>query len=198
MPSYPSGMTVSNRALIMLADLLRKNRAELRTRWRRLESGRQALLVIAHLRKGETYADLATGFDVGTTTVNRYLRAALDLLAAMAPTLAQAIEVARGKACVILDASLLRIDRVGMTAKQDRPLFGQTQVPRAERAGPRRPGRPADLGVPDTARLAARHRRRPRARHPRRHRHRRTVDPGRHRLPRRRPNGAGPTAASPP
>ena len=123
MPSYPSGITVSNRALIMLADLLRKNRTELRTRWRRLEPGRQALLVVAHLRKGETYADLAIGFDVGTTTVYRYLREALDLLATMAPTLTQATEVARGKAYVILDGSLLRIDRVGMTAKQDRPYY---------------------------------------------------------------------------
>src|SRR5215217_5175150 len=67
-------MTVSNRALIMLADALRQNRTELKTRWRRLEPGRQALLVLAHLRKGETYADLAIGFDIGTTTVYRYLR----------------------------------------------------------------------------------------------------------------------------
>ncbi len=71
--------------------------------------------------RGDPYADLAVGFDIGTTTVYRYLREALDLLAAMAPTLEQAIEVARGKAYVILDCSLLRIDRVGMTAKQDRP-----------------------------------------------------------------------------
>lgn len=123
MPSYPSGMTVSNRALIMLADALRQNRTELKTRWRRLEPGRQALLVLAHLRKGETYADLAIGFDIGTTTVYRYLREALDMLAAMAPTLEQAIEVARSKAYVILDGSLLRIDRVSMTAKQDRPYY---------------------------------------------------------------------------
>src|SRR4051794_7698861 len=42
----------------------------------------------------------------------------------MAPTLEQAIEVARaGKAYVILDGSLLRIDRVSMTAKQDRPYY---------------------------------------------------------------------------
>jgi Helix-turn-helix of DDE superfamily endonuclease len=80
-----------------------------------LDSGRQALLVVAHLRKGETYADLAVGFGIGTTTFYRYLREGLDLLAAMAPTLAQAIEVARGKAFVILDGPLLRIDRVGMT-----------------------------------------------------------------------------------
>ena len=39
----------------------------------------------------------------------------------MAPTLAEAIEVARGKAYVILDGTLLRIDRVGMTGGRDRP-----------------------------------------------------------------------------
>jgi hypothetical protein len=54
-----------------------------------------ALLVVAYLRKGETYTDLACGFAIGTTTVHRYPREALDLLAEMA-TLAEAIEVARG------------------------------------------------------------------------------------------------------
>ena len=80
MLSYPSGMTVSNRALIMLADLLRAHRTKLRTRWRRLDAGQQALLTMAHLRKGETYADLACGFRIGTSTVYRYLREALELL----------------------------------------------------------------------------------------------------------------------
>ncbi len=121
--SYPSGMTVSTRALIMLTDLLRAHRTSKGTRWRRLDPGRQALLVVAHLRKGETYADLACGFGVGTSTVYRYLREALALLAAMAPTLAQAIEIARRKAHVILDGTLLRIDRVGMTGGRDRPYY---------------------------------------------------------------------------
>jgi hypothetical protein len=71
----------------------------------------QSLLVVAYLRKGETYTDLACGFAIGTTTVYRYPREALDLLAAMAPTLAEAIEVARGKAYVVLDGTLLRISR---------------------------------------------------------------------------------------
>lgn len=123
MLSYPSSMTVSNRALMMLADLLRQRRAQLGTRWRRLDPGRHALLVLAHLRKAETYADLAAGFVVGTTTVYRYIREALDLLAALAPTLEQAIAVARGKAYVILDGTLLRIDRVGMTGGRDRPFY---------------------------------------------------------------------------
>lgn len=51
----------------------------------RLAVGRQALLVMAHLRKGETYADLACGFGIGTSTVYRYLRESIDLLAALAP-----------------------------------------------------------------------------------------------------------------
>ena len=85
--------------------------------------GRQALLVVAYLRKGETYADLACGFAIGTSTVYRYLREALDLLAAMAPTLDEAIEVARGKAYVTLDGTLLRIDRVGMSGGRDRPFY---------------------------------------------------------------------------
>jgi hypothetical protein len=121
--SYPSGMSVSTRAMTMLADLLRQRRTQLGTRWRRLNAGRQALLTLAHLRKGETYADLAGGFGIGTTTVYRYLREALDLLAALAPTLEQAIEVARGKAHVILDGTLLRIDRVGMAGGRDRAFY---------------------------------------------------------------------------
>ena len=66
MPSYPAGITVSNHALITLSDALRARRATVGTRWRRLTVGRQALLVVAHLRKGETYADLAGGFGIGT------------------------------------------------------------------------------------------------------------------------------------
>lgn len=123
MLSYPSAMSVSTRALITLSDLIRHRRTELGTRWRRLDAGGQARLTLAHLRKNETYADLAVGFGIGTTTVYRYLCEALDLLAAFAPTLDQAIEVARGKAHVILDGTLLRIDRVGMAGGRDRPFY---------------------------------------------------------------------------
>ena len=123
MLSYPSGMSVSSRALGMLADALRRHRHQRATRWRKLTAGRQALLVVAYLRKGETYADLACGFNIGTSTVYRYVREAITLLAAMAPTLSGAIEVARGKAFVILDGTLLRIDRVGMASGRDRAFY---------------------------------------------------------------------------
>ena len=70
------------RALQLLAEALRRRRHELRTRWRRLDAGRQALLVLAYLRKGETYADLAYGFGIGVATV---YREGLALLAALDP-----------------------------------------------------------------------------------------------------------------
>ena len=44
MLSYPSGLSVSNRVLITLADLLRHNRTKLGTRWRKLDPGRSAFL----------------------------------------------------------------------------------------------------------------------------------------------------------
>ena len=41
----------------------------------------------------------------------------------MAPIRAEAIAVAAGKAYVILDGTLLRIDRVGMTSGRDRAYY---------------------------------------------------------------------------
>jgi hypothetical protein len=96
--------------------------ALLGTRRRRLSAG-QPLLVVACLRKGETYADLAAGFGAGTTTVFRYLCEALDVLAALAPSLQQAMLVAAAKAFVIIDGTLLPIDRVGMASGRDRPYY---------------------------------------------------------------------------
>jgi hypothetical protein len=121
--SYPSGMTMSSHALRLVADTLRCSRRKLGTRWRKLSAGRQALLAVAYLRKGETYADLACGFKIGTSTVYRYVREAVTLLAALAPTLDQAIAVASSKAFVILDGTLLRTDRVGMVSGRDRAFY---------------------------------------------------------------------------
>ena len=113
---YPSSMQVSNRALQTLAEALRHHRRSLGSRWRRLPAERQALLVLAHLRCGDTYARLAAGFRVGATTVWRYVTELVDLLAAAAPDLATAVQTARRKAYVVLDGTLIAIDRVGMRA----------------------------------------------------------------------------------
>ena len=120
MPSCPAGITVSNHALITGSDALRHRRALIGTRWRKLSAGRQALLVVAYLRKGETYADLAAGFAIGVTTVFRYIQ---EALAAIAPSLRDAMIAATGKAFVIVDGTLLRIDRIGMASGRDRPYY---------------------------------------------------------------------------
>ena len=56
--------------------------------------------MLAHLNKGETYTALAAGFGVGTTTVFRYVREGVDVLTAVAPTLNEALDLARRKAFV--------------------------------------------------------------------------------------------------
>ena len=116
---YPSGVDVSTPTLRYLSTRLRARRREMGTRWRRLPAGRQALLVLAHLRCGHTYAQLAAGFGVGTTTAYRYINEAVEVLAALAPTLAEAMKAASTKAFVILDGTLLPIDRIAA----DRPFY---------------------------------------------------------------------------
>jgi hypothetical protein len=117
---YPSATTVSTRALPFVTDALRMHRRTTRNAVAVVSSGRQALMVLAHLRKGETYRDLATGFGVGTTAAYRYPREALQVLAALAPTLEQAMRVAAAKAYVVLDGTPSRIDRIAMASGRDR------------------------------------------------------------------------------
>ena len=123
MPSCPAGLSVSNHALITLSGALRQRRSTLGTRWRKPTVGEQALLVLAHLRKGDTYAELGTGHGIGTTTVFRYIHEAIDALAALAPTLTTAMVVIARKAFVIVDGTLRRINRVGMGSGRDRPYY---------------------------------------------------------------------------
>ncbi|MFD4653626.1 transposase family protein [Streptomyces sp. NPDC058441] len=114
---YPSGIDLSGSTLRYLSDLLTARRRERGTRWRRLTADRQALLALARLCCGHTYAQLAAGFGIGPATVYRYIAEAVEVLAALAPTLKQAMTVAANKAFVILDGTLLHIDRIAA----DRP-----------------------------------------------------------------------------
>jgi len=116
---YPSGVDVSSSALRFLTQQLRRHRRTIGSRWRRLTADRQALLTLAHLRMGHTYAQLAAGFGIGTTTAYRYVTEAVELLAALAPGLTDAVRAASAKAYLILDGTLLRIDRIAA----DRPFY---------------------------------------------------------------------------
>ncbi len=72
-----------------------------------------------HLRCGHTYAQLATGFGISFSTAHRYVSEAVELVAALAPYLAEAVRAASRKAFVILDGTLLPIDRIAA----DRPFY---------------------------------------------------------------------------
>ncbi|MFC7966434.1 transposase family protein [Streptomyces cinereoruber] len=109
---YPSSIDLSSRTLRFLTGRLTARRQDIGTRWRRLPASRQALLALAHLRCGDTYAQLAAGFGIGIATVYRCIREAVDALSALAPSLAEAMRTIREKAFVILDGTLLPIDRV--------------------------------------------------------------------------------------
>ncbi|WP_406378577.1 transposase family protein [Streptomyces sp. NBC_01618] len=116
---YPSAIDLSSSSLRYLTRHLSARRERIGSRWRRLAAGRQALLALAHLRCGDTYTQLAAGFGIGIATVYRYVREAVEVLAALAPTLATVMRIARTKAFVILDGTLLSIDRIAT----DRPYY---------------------------------------------------------------------------
>src|ERR1700747_2221860 len=112
---------LSRKTLNYVAGLIRRHRKSIGSRWRKLDPGQQGLLVLAYLRKGETFADLAAGFGVGAATAWRYIDEAVALLAACAPQLRKAVRDAKsaGHAYVILDGTLIPIDRVA----RDRPFY---------------------------------------------------------------------------
>src|SRR5580693_7045718 len=92
---YRAALPLSSRTLTFVSGLIRRYRKSIGSCWRKLNPGQQALLVLAHLRKGETFAELAAGFEVGTTTAWRYVNETADLLAARAPNLRAAARAAK-------------------------------------------------------------------------------------------------------
>lgn len=118
---YPSAITLSTTHLRYVADLLRAHLRRIGSPWRKLTPTRQALLVLAHLRNGDTYQRLATGFGIGVATVYRYVREVTDLLAAHAPSLTAAVwRLAwTHNNFAILDGTVVRIDRIAA----DRPFY---------------------------------------------------------------------------
>ncbi|MCY9784561.1 transposase family protein [Nocardiopsis sp. EMB25] len=118
---YRAAVPLSRRTLNLAARTIRAHRSKTGSRWRRLDPAAQALLAGVHLYKGEPFAQIAAGFEVGTTTARRYVRETIRLLAQQAPTLEQALRRARrkGSEYVIIDGTLLACDRVAA----DRPFY---------------------------------------------------------------------------
>jgi DDE superfamily endonuclease/Helix-turn-helix of DDE superfamily endonuclease len=118
---YRAALPLSRQTLSYVAGVIRRHRAAIGSCWRKLAPGQQALLVLAHLRKGETFADLAAGFGVGTATAWRYVTETTRLLGARAPKLGAALRAVKraGHALVVIDGTLIPVDRVA----KDRPFY---------------------------------------------------------------------------
>jgi len=88
---YPAALPLSAQTLTYVAGVIRAHRKQIGSYWRKLNPGRQALLVLAYLRKGDTSA----GFGIGPATAWRYVTETVALLAACAPKLRRALTSAR-------------------------------------------------------------------------------------------------------
>uniref|UniRef100_UPI001C550627 transposase family protein n=1 Tax=Amycolatopsis anabasis TaxID=1840409 RepID=UPI001C550627 len=121
--SYRSALPVSRATIAWLAGLIRAYRARIGSRWRKASPGRQAVLVLAMLRKDERLADLAGPHAVSASTLRRWLLEVIGLLAARAPRLDRVVRrlAARGVAVVLVDGTLLRTRR--RTGRQNRANF---------------------------------------------------------------------------
>lgn len=109
---YPSAIDLSSRSLRFPTGRLKAMRQEIGTLGGASPASRQALLALAHLRCDDSCVQLAAGFGVGIATVYHYIREAVEALAGLAPSLAEAMRTMREKAFVILDGTLLPIDRI--------------------------------------------------------------------------------------
>jgi Helix-turn-helix of DDE superfamily endonuclease len=68
---YRAALPLSRQALSFVTGIIRRHPKPIGSRWRKLNPGQQVLLVLAYLREGETFADLAAGFGAGITTAWR-------------------------------------------------------------------------------------------------------------------------------
>src|SRR5215470_16190299 len=104
---YPAALPLPRQTLDYTAGIIRRHRKMIGSPWRKLNPARQALLVLAYLRKGETFAELAAGFGVGTATAWRYVTETTALLAARSPRLRQALARASdaGHAYLVIDGT---------------------------------------------------------------------------------------------
>jgi Helix-turn-helix of DDE superfamily endonuclease len=59
---YRAALPLSRRTLNYTAGIIRRHRASIGSLWWKLNPAQQALLVLAYLRKGETFTELAAGF----------------------------------------------------------------------------------------------------------------------------------------
>ncbi|GGR48176.1 hypothetical protein GCM10010497_59460 [Streptomyces cinereoruber] len=92
--------------------LLYEHRQARNTRWGKLGCFKQALLTLVHLRKNETFSQFVAGFGISQATTWCYVGETLDVLARWAPGLHEALTGLGEGDHVIVDGTLIPIDRI--------------------------------------------------------------------------------------
>jgi hypothetical protein len=170
--SYRVMLDVPAQLVAFMSGLLAERRREIGTRngIRALSCWKQAVFALAWFRDRPDVRRLGTGFGISQATAYRYLDEAIEVLAARAPSMRQALELARrlDLTYLILDGMIIAADRCREDHQQeergDRPVVlrqgasSGRQHPGAVRA-PRRPA----VGQRRAARQHPRHHRSPRA-----------------------------------
>jgi len=117
---HTARLPLSSATLNYLATLIRGHLKKIGSRWRALPAGKIAGIVLAVLRCDQRPGDLAGGNGVHRTTVARWVREVVGLLAARAPRLDRALKkiTRNGGGVVLLDGSLIRTRRRTGTANR--------------------------------------------------------------------------------
>ena len=121
MVPYPARLDVPHELVEHVAWLLYERRQTRNIRWRRLGCFQQALLALVYLRKNETFSQLGAGFGISQATAWRYVDEPLDVLADWAPGLHEALTGLGEGDHVIVDGTLIPIDRI----RADEPYYSQ-------------------------------------------------------------------------
>jgi hypothetical protein len=110
---YTAALPLSTATLTFVSGLLRGHLKSIGSRWRKLPPGKIAIIVLAVLRHDQRLADMAGGNGVSASTVRRWVKEAVKLLAARAPRLDRALKkIAKaGGQVVLLDGTLVRTRR---------------------------------------------------------------------------------------
>ncbi|GGS33580.1 hypothetical protein GCM10010269_83780 [Streptomyces humidus] len=117
---HTARLPLSSTTLNYLATVIRGHLKKIGSRWRALPAGKIAAIVLAVLRCDQRPSDLAGGNGVHRTTITRWVREAVGLLAARAPRLDRALKkiVRTGGGVVLLDGTLIRTRRRTGTANR--------------------------------------------------------------------------------
>lgn len=115
MLSYRVILDVPFQLVLFVSRLLAERRREIGTRrgTRALTCWKQAMFVLAWFRDRPDIRRLGQGFGISQATAYRYLNEAIEVLAARAPSLREALEKARelGLPYLILDGTIVAADR---------------------------------------------------------------------------------------